>query len=95
MGDKPIEPEYRERDLRGEPTYLIWSNEHRGWWGPGECGYDRHLSRAGRYSRERAIAICRQAIPTAMYIGMISEIPVRLEDVQAFLLGAFVPEGVL
>lgn len=81
--------------MGSKPTYLIWSNEHRGWWGIGERGYDRHLAKAGRYSRERAIEICRQAIPTAMHIGMISEIPVRLEDVHAFLEGGMIPAGVL
>lgn len=42
--------------------YLVWSNEHRAWWAPGECGYTIELDRAGRYTRERAIAICRRAM---------------------------------
>ena len=41
--------------------YLIWSNEHRAWWRPSEAGYTTHVEAAGRYSRERAIAICRDA----------------------------------
>jgi len=45
------------------PTYyLIWSNENRRWLGPGGNGYVRHLTEAGRYSRERAIEICRKAL---------------------------------
>jgi hypothetical protein len=81
--------------MMADDVYLIWSNEHRAWWGPGRCGYDRHLSMAGRYTRAQAVEICRDAIPTAMHIGMISEIPVRLEDVHAFLEGGMIPAGVL
>jgi hypothetical protein len=65
--------------------YLIWSNEHRAWWGPDMWGYTKGLANAGRYSREKALEICRGAIPTANHIGVISEIPVRLIDVEAFL----------
>lgn len=70
--------------------YLIWSNEHRAWWGPGECGYVPQLSKAGRYTRERAIDICRNALGTAGHLGQLgqlAEIPVRLEDVKEFLTG--------
>lgn len=42
-------------------TWLIWSNEHRAWWGPGSRGYEVVLSKAGRYSRERAAEICAGA----------------------------------
>lgn len=77
-------------------VYLVWSNEHRAWWGPGEHGYVRELKRAGRYSRVQALAICRRAIPTSMHIGgMLAELPVRLDDVTDFLAGQMVPEGVL
>ena len=41
--------------------YLIWSNEHGAWWGPGERGYVREIARAGRYSKEGAEMICRRA----------------------------------
>lgn len=74
-------------------TYLIWSNEHRGWWGPGSSGYVKSVSAAGRYQREEALAICRQALGTAGYMGMLAEIPVREEDVRAFLQGQMVPAG--
>ena len=75
--------------------YLIWSNEHGGWWGPGGYGYKKTLAGAGTFTRERAIEICRDALPTAMHIGMISEIPVRLSDVRAFLNGSAVPSTVI
>jgi hypothetical protein len=42
-------------------NYLIWSNEHEAWWGPGECGYVTVISKAGRYPLERAGQIVKQA----------------------------------
>jgi hypothetical protein len=44
-------------------SYLIWSTEHDGWWGPGGLGYVRHVGEAGRYTREEALEICRNALP--------------------------------
>lgn len=41
--------------------YLIWSNEHKAWWGPNSQGYTTCMQRAGRYSREAAISICNGA----------------------------------
>lgn len=41
--------------------WLIWSNEHRAWWGPAKLGYFTNTDRAGRYTREHAAAICAQA----------------------------------
>lgn len=40
---------------------LIWSNEHKGWWRPMECGYTTYKSLAGEYTMERAIEICNNA----------------------------------
>jgi hypothetical protein len=74
-----------------DDAYLVWSNEHGAWWRPGEAGYTRNLAEAGRYSRDRALAICRSAIPTALHIGAVAELPVRLADVDAFLEGERVP----
>lgn len=65
--------------------YLIWSNEHGGWWGPNRHGYTRKLREAGRYDRAVAMEICREAVFTAMHIGIIAELPVRLADVLDFL----------
>lgn len=75
--------------------YLIWSNEHQGWWGPDGCGYDSGYDHAGRYSRQHAIEVCQRALPTAMHIGMISEIPVRIADFEDVLRGQMVPASVL
>ena len=74
--------------------YLVWSNEHRRWWGPGSCGYVKRVSDAGRYSRENAIEICRNALGTAGHIGMLAELPVREDDVVEFLAGAMIPADV-
>jgi hypothetical protein len=71
-------------------VYLIWSNEHRGWWGPDERGYVRRLGDAGRYSRADALRICRNALGSATGVGMFAELPVRLEDVGEFLRGQVV-----
>ena len=75
--------------------YFIWSNEHKGWWGPNHCGYAKRLSDAGQYSRAEALAICQRALGTALHIGMFAEIPVRVEDVREFLKGAILPEGLV
>ena len=41
--------------------WLIWSNEHDGWWKPNECGYAQKIKEAGRYTYHKARAICRSA----------------------------------
>lgn len=41
--------------------YLIWSNEHLGWWKPGEWGYTTATHKAGRYSKARAEQIVAKA----------------------------------
>jgi hypothetical protein len=42
-------------------TFLIWSFEHDGWWGPGEHGYTTNVRKAGQYTLERAVEICAKA----------------------------------
>lgn len=65
--------------------YLIWSNEHGAWWGPGYSGYGQRIENAGRYSRLEAIEICSQAMPGRYGSAPLQEIPVRLEDLQVML----------
>jgi len=60
--------------------YLIWSNEHRGWWAPGRAGYVRRVEDAGRYTQEQALGICTGAIIRPKD-KPLNELPVRLEDV--------------
>lgn len=46
----------------GRPdSWLIWSNEHMGWWKPGKNGYTQLREKAGRYSYGDAAQICRDA----------------------------------
>lgn len=71
-----------------DEVYVVWSNEHASWWGPFHRGYSRRLDGAGHYTRNEALEICRQAVFTAAHIGMISEIPVRLQDIEDFMRGA-------
>lgn len=47
--------------MSGGVDWLIWSNEHRRWWGPGEHGYTSDVTKAGRYTEERAKEICDTA----------------------------------
>lgn len=47
--------------MAGEQVYVIWSNEHRRWWGPGENGYVVRLADAGCYTRSRAVEIAKRA----------------------------------
>lgn len=41
--------------------WLIYSREHNKWWTSGERGYSSTIDEAGRYTRERAIQICKSA----------------------------------
>lgn len=67
-------------DPVNEP-YLIWSNEHRAWRGPGRQGYVQSMAAAGQYDFAEAVSICSRAIRgTASLLGMLPEIPVRAVD---------------
>jgi hypothetical protein len=41
--------------------WVIWSEEHGAWWGPGERGYMRSLRDAGRYPEAVARKIVAKA----------------------------------
>lgn len=43
--------------MAGEGKYLVWSNEHKAWWGVDHRGYTRFIERAGRYDRAEALKI--------------------------------------
>ncbi|GGK62034.1 hypothetical protein Sme01_03970 [Sphaerisporangium melleum] len=51
--------QYDAAKAASEDTYLVWSNEHRCWWGPNRSGYAQDVWKAGRYDRESAAAICQ------------------------------------
>lgn len=63
--------------------YLVWSNQHRRWWGPGARGYMANSRDAGRYTREQALRICADAMPQRRGDEPLYEIPVRLADINA------------
>jgi hypothetical protein len=44
-----------------ERPWVVWSEEHGGWWRPGEHGYTHSLKEAGRFSMERAFEIEKNA----------------------------------
>lgn len=68
--------------------WLIWSNEHRAWWGPAGHGYAARVENAGRYSHAEALDICTDAMPGRQGSEPLRELPVRLIDVQ-FMLERF------
>jgi len=41
--------------------FVIWSFEHRAWWGPARRGYTKALVEAGRYAKAEADAIVADA----------------------------------
>lgn len=45
----------------GHDLWLVWSNEHRGWWSPGRVGYVQSRKAAGRYTYDDALEIVRSA----------------------------------
>jgi len=61
-------------------VYLIWSNEHAMWWGPDERGYTGVIEAAGRYTREAAERICRDAsVGGQLTVTRTSTFGVRLD----------------
>lgn len=65
-------------------AYVVWSNEHRCWWGADRCGYTTSLEHAGRYSRDDALKICRNARGGRQFNDNPSEVPLLLEDAADF-----------
>lgn len=44
-----------------DSKWLIWSNEHSGWWAHARQGYTYDVAKAGRYSMADALKICSNA----------------------------------
>lgn len=42
-------------------TFLIWSEEHHRWWGPGGYAYCDSILQASRYTETEAFQICDEA----------------------------------
>lgn len=65
--------------------YLIWSNEHKAWWGPNGNGYVRRVENAGSYSRIDAMNICFNAMPGRSGSRPLQEIPILYSDIDEML----------
>lgn len=65
--------------------YLIWSNEHKAWWGPQRSGYVARVEDAGVYNQTAALQISIDAIAGRRGNEPLPEIPVRLDDIQHVL----------
>lgn len=44
-----------------EQLFLVWSQKHGMWWGPGGCGYTNDMTKAGRYNERQADGCVRQS----------------------------------
>ena len=77
--------------MHSERTFLIWSIEHRAWWGPHRRGYTTELGQAGHYPHDAAIELCCTAAVSCatreggMLHTSLPDVPVRLSDIQAIL----------
>lgn len=60
-------------------SYLIWSNEHGGWWRPYEHGNTKDILEASHYPRETALRVCRDA-RFGSRDGVPKELPIRVDD---------------
>lgn len=48
-------------NIKKDPAWLIWSNEHGLWWKPNQRGYTQRVEEAGLYTLDEAIKICTEA----------------------------------
>jgi hypothetical protein len=71
-------------ELRADVTYVVWSNEHKCWWGPNRAGYCSRLDDAGRYTRDEALKICVNARGGRQFNSNPSEVPLPLDDAERF-----------
>jgi hypothetical protein len=65
--------------------FLVWSYEHRAWWGPNERGYTNAIVAAGRYTAEQALDIVYGANAIT---GRLEEIAVAESVAAVFMLRA-------
>lgn len=93
MDEMDHEAKYQSATI-DDPKYLIWSNVHSAWWGA-DSGYATGLNDARQFSRALAIRICREALPSSIHEGFMTEIPVRLSDIAEILHQQTVPDAAL
>jgi len=46
----------------GMTSYFVWSDEHTGWWKPNEAGYTKDITKAGIFTREKAMSIVENSM---------------------------------
>lgn len=56
--DAQVIAKLRESAVDTVTAWLVWSNEHRCWWGPNFSGYTNDVLQAGRYTREQSVEAC-------------------------------------
>lgn len=57
--------------------WLIWSNEHNGWWKPNSMGYCRDRKDAGRFDYKEACEIVENAnygLETSPHEAMVLDV---------------------
>ena len=57
--------------------FVIWSHEHRMWWGPDRAGYVADLVNAGRYTFQEAADITVDHVPPGEEVAIDFEIAAR------------------
>jgi hypothetical protein len=67
----------RQSDMTEQKEYLIWSEEHGSWWGPGNSGYTRSLFEASRYSLSEAKSIVEKANNFLPATELLHEIAIK------------------
>lgn len=82
--NREIKTQELVRELRdGYECWLIWSNEHMGWWGCNSRGYVESINKAGRYKFDEAVEICKSGTMKCSRFGgvipkeiMVPDLPV-------------------
>jgi hypothetical protein len=57
--------------------FIIWSEEHKGYWKPNSMGYTNTIENAGRYDVDEAIQICAGANAYGSICEMMFPEPMR------------------
>jgi len=59
-----------------DKMWMVWSQEHNGWWRPAKQGYTNEIREAGKYCYEEALDITR----SANWAGRFEEAMVPVTD---------------
>ena len=67
--------------IEAPKNWLVWSNEHTGWWAPGQRGYVGKREHAGRYTFAEALAIVKGADRDPAALDIPNEVMMRDDTV--------------